>query len=326
MRARPILLSLLVAAYLQLCAGIYASAQTDTTTNSIPVKQLQDPEELYQVTLHDGTVLKGVLLNETASEITLRTENVGVVTLLRSRVKEIKKYNAAQVKNGVYWFPNPHATRYFFAPSAFNLKRGEGYYQNAYIIFNSVNYGVTDNFSVGGGIEFISLFASLATGSFQPIIFVTPKVGFKVAERVNVGGGLLYVRIPDFFDSGTGNHIGLAYGVGTYGTTDHNVTLGGGFGVFEGQVTSRPIITLNGMTRVGRNISLVTENWFAPFQRHRNTIPGVTESSYYYEGVFSYGLRFYGEILSVDLGLINNPDIFRALVVGVPYVDFVVKF
>ena len=31
---------------------------------------------------------------------------------------------------------NPQSTRYFFAPSAMQLKKGEGYYQNAWLLYN----------------------------------------------------------------------------------------------------------------------------------------------------------------------------------------------
>ena len=30
------------------------------------------------------------------------------------------------LKDGEYWFPNLHDTRYFFSPSAFGLDQGEG--------------------------------------------------------------------------------------------------------------------------------------------------------------------------------------------------------
>ncbi|MBE9480617.1 MAG: hypothetical protein IMY69_02855 [Bacteroidetes bacterium] len=42
--------------------------------------------------------------------------------------------------------------------------------------------------------------------------------------------------------------------------------------------------------------------------------------------IFSYGVRFFGERISVDLGFINNKDIIEEIVIGIPYVDFVVKF
>ena len=58
---------------------------------------------------------------------------------------------------------------------------------------------------------------------------------------------------------------------------------------------------------------MVTENWLVP-------------SDGYY-GVYSYGIRFMGEKITVDLAFLNNADIASdVLAIGVPYVDFVVKF
>jgi hypothetical protein len=39
-----------------------------------------------------------------------------------------------------------------------------------------------------------------------------------------------------------------------------------------------------------------------------------------------YGIRFFGEKLSVDLAFLNNKDIASQLALGVPIVDFVIKF
>ena len=194
----------------------------------------------------------------------------------------------------------------------FTLKKGEGYYQNTYLALNSFNIGVTDHISIGGGVELFSTFGSLAAGKFQPVFFITPKIGYQVADKVNVGAGILYLSIPnDFGDSGRIG-AGIVYGVGTYGTEEHNVSLGLGWGVADGEMTSKPVIVLSGMTRIGQKTALVSENWFIP------TDP--------YYGVYSYGIRFFGEKLTVDLAFLNNADLAGALIIGIPYVDFVVKF
>ncbi|MFM8432081.1 MAG: hypothetical protein ACKOA1_04720, partial [Bacteroidota bacterium] len=190
------------------------------------------------------------------------------------------------------------------------LKRGEGYYQNTYLLLNSVNVGVTDNISIGGGFELISLFSS---GSGGPIFFLTPKVGFKVTEKFHAGGGMYVMSIPDVFNDGREN-LGILYGVGTVGNANSNSTLGMGWGFsFEGESSDSPIITLSGMHRVSRKTALVTENWFV-------------QSDVGYYGIYSYGVRFFGEKVSVDLGFLNNADIMEGILIGVPYVDFVVKF
>jgi hypothetical protein len=133
-----------------------------------------------------------------------------------------------------------------------------------------------------------------------------PKVSFRVTEKFYAGGGILYVHVP------SSEYVGICYGMTSYGTPDANVTAGIGWGFVEGSFSKDPIVTISGMKRISRKIALLTENWFIPAD-------GVTS-------VWSYGLRFLGEKLSVDLGFINNKDIAEILLIGVPYVDFVVKF
>lgn len=81
----------------------------------------------------------------------VETKNLGVLSLKNSRIKSFKEIKEVSFNDkGQVWFRNPNATRYLFAPSAIPLKKGEGYYQNFYILGNAVNYGITDNFSLGG--------------------------------------------------------------------------------------------------------------------------------------------------------------------------------
>lgn len=256
----------------------------------------------YKITLIDGSEFVGHFVEKDSNTLVISTSSLPKVEIPFAQIKSILAIDSSDMKNGVYWFPNPNATRYFFSPSAFNLKAGEGYYQNSYLFFNSINYGVTDFFSIGGGFEFIS------TLTGNPIYYLTPKVGFEVADNFSLGGGVLFLNVPDEANAG------ITYGLGTYGNRNDNVSLGIGWGFFDGNFASQPAITLSGMTRVKRKFSLVTENWFIPFD----------SDSYY--GLFSYGMRFFSEKIAVDLGFINNRDLSEELSLGVPYVDFVVKF
>ena len=291
------------------CANIFLSqtilnAQTEQSQFSIP-----GPSELSLIKMkgQSGITYVGTIIERSDKEITILTDANTKIQIVLSSVQDIRAIPKSQIHNGEYWYPNPNDSRYLFAPSAFNLKQGEGYYQNTYLFINTFNYGITDNFSMGLGFEFISTFASLGASDFDPIYFLTPKYSMQVAENVRVGVGVLYGKISD--DIGG---FGVGYGLVTYGNPEHNATLGLGFGFFDGEFSSDPVITISGMTRLSRRISLVTENWFFPADVYR--------------GVISYGIRFFGETMSVDLALINNEDFSEVFPIGIPYVDFVVKF
>lgn len=254
---------------------------------------------------HDGSVIIGRFMGHTDDGIRILTESASETVVANKQINWMKVVDEGRYKDGEYWFENPNSTRYLFSPSAFNLKKGEAYYQNTYLVINSFNYGLTDNFSIGGGFEFISALSG------DPIFFITPKYSFGISEKLRAGAGVLYARLSDNNTAFSG--MGIGYGILTYGNTDDNITLGLGYGYVEEELADRPIFTLSGMKRLNRRFGLVTENWIVP------------TDGYY--GVYSYGMRFMGERITVDLALLNNKDIASDVsVIGFPYIDFVVKF
>lgn len=260
-----------------------------------------DSTKIYTIELKDGSIFIGNILQQDSINIVLRTSSIPKIEIPVSKIKSIDEVDKSNFKDGSYWYPNPHATRYFYGPSAIGLKKGEGYYQNTYLLLNSFNVGITDNISIGGGLELISTFAAR-----DPLFFITPKVSFKVAEKFHAGSGVLYARIPEE------GSLGTIFATGTYGTTDNNITCSLGWGFVNSEFSKRPIITLSGMRRISKRAALVTENWLIP-------IDG-------YNGLFSYGVRFFGEKIAVDLAFINNRDLAKIIIIGIPYVNFTVKF
>jgi len=265
-----------------------------------------DQISLIKIKGDAGLTYVGTIIERNDKEIILLTEGKTKVHIPIETIQDIRSIPSSHFHDGEYWFPNPNETRYLYAPSAFNLKKGEGYYQNTYLFINSFNYGFTDNFSFGVGFEFLSTFGSFG-GDFNPIFFLTPKYSMQVSENFRVGIGVLFGNVSNLVGG-----FGVGYGLATYGNPEHNATLGLGFGFFDGDFSTDPVITISGMTRISRRISLVTENWFFPADVYR--------------GILTYGIRFFGESMSVDLALINNSDIATAFPIGIPYIDFVVKF
>ena len=273
-----------------------------------------DTLKVYRVELSEGLEMVGHYVGHDSTTFILRTSQIARVEIPYKGILILEVVPPSNFRNGVYWFRNPHATRYFFAPSAFNLKKGEGYYQNAYLFFNSFNVGLTDNISIGGGIEMLSFFGSLASdGEFGPIFFITPKMSFKATDRFHYGLGVYYINIPSLFDDNERTGAGITYAMGTIGDENRNLTIGGGLAFARQEFSKDPIFTVCGLSRISKRTAFVSENWLL---LNNNKV----------EAVYSYGLRFFGEKMAVDLGFINNPDIAKALIIGIPYVDFTVKF
>lgn len=206
------------------------------------------------------------------------------------------------------WFRNPSASRYLIMPSAIGLKKGEGYYQNSYLTLNSAFIGVNDYITVGGGLELISTMLG------SPIVYGTVKASAPISKNLHVGGGVLYMNI--FSREVNFSGLGVGYGMVTVGNENHNLTVGTGWGFFDGEFSDKPMITISGMTRISKRFGLVTENWIVP-------TPGA-EQNYY--PVFSYAGRIMTPKVVFDVGFVNTRDIASVLPVGVPYVDVVFKF
>ena len=260
----------------------------------------------------------GRLLNVEEGHYIISNEYAGVVEVPIIQVKEITILEDEQMV-----VHNPNSTRYFFAPSAIPLEKNGGYYQNAYLLANSVNFGLTRNFTLGGGVVIPLLF------------YITPKVGFEVSRNFYLGAGVLAATtlIPDAIMSG-----GIPFGVLTVGNTEDNVSLGAGYGLMwnEGdfQQSKYPIITLNGMKRISRRIQLVTENWIVPFEEETagdfyydpngNLIQEPVSTSVDVTLALSLGMRvIVGDRSTVDFA----PVYFYANEgIVIPYLDFVYKF
>ena len=339
---------------------------TGTTISTVKIK------------LTDGTGIWGIYYTESLDQIVVQDFNTGIITLLRSKIRSYEKLtldtmivvetvngsvfigNALEIKNNCLVlfsntygvvdvkmnsiakiskmndylasqkterFKNPNATRYFFAPSSIPIRKGEGYYQNAYLLANSLNVGVTNNISVGGGVVIPLLF------------YVTPKVSYKIGKNLYAGAGVLFTQS---FIQGFDLSAGIGYGLVTIGNIEHNFTIGGGYGFAkmnkEYKETPMPIVTLNGMMRISKKLSLVTENWLIPrggynieVERTDSLGQKIYDMQYLNKNFYSYaasvGLRLMPGIkTSVDFSVVAikaNPN--NNLFV-IPYLDFVYKF
>jgi hypothetical protein len=138
-------------------------------------------------------------------------------------------------------------------------------------------------------------------------------MSFKATDRFHYGLGVYYINIPSLFDDNERTGAGITYAMGTIGDENKNLTVGGGLAFARQEFSKDPIFTVCGLSRISKRTAFVSENWLL---LNNNKV----------EAVYSYGLRFFGEKMAVDLGFINNPDIAQALIIGIPYVDFTVKF
>jgi len=155
--------------------------------------------------------------------------------------------------------PGEHRSRYFFAPSSYNLEEGELYYNTLYFLLHDVQYGVTDQFSIGMG-------TTVAGFPF----YLTPKITLPVNDLSTFSIGdmvILGTWNSDFF----GN---LFYATYTRGNYRNNITIGGGH-LFtrEGEITNRtnsPVVNFSALGQVSDHIYFITENYASQVKTKQN--------------------------------------------------------
>ena len=262
-------------------------AQTDTLA-STPLLQLQ---------LKDGNIFIGELMSEDANSVVLRPKGMENIRIQKDQIKSRKLIPISNYKNGQYWFDNPNAHRYLYGPSGYSLEKGTGYYQNFMLFYNSVSYGFSDRITAGLGIIPYTfgegLFFSLQAKYAIPI----------VENKWSTAIGVQYINA-------IGEQVGIGYGVLTYGSKDHHLTLGAGYGWSEDNLANAPIITISGMTRLGRKFGIVSENWLLPQEEGIYEINTAGEYVYRQTGTsynLLYGLscRYIGESLTIDFGVVG---------------------
>ena len=263
-----------------------------------------DSATVQVVRLADGSILVGRFVSVDGEVLRFETAG-GTVMIPRRDLRDIRSGPRARLRNGRLWNDDPDPTRLFFGPTARTLPKGEGDFSDTYLFLLSGGYGVGGHAQIGAG------FSVLPTEQFTDnLFFVTGKVGFDAGPKVQLAVGGLVGWTGGFSDNVGGSTLGAIYGVGTFGSTDHAVTVGLAAPI-GGGIDTKPVVLIGGETRIGRRVKLITENYFVG---SRGRV----------EGLLGYGLRIFGDRIAVNLGFLNSTS--HGLFPGVPYLDFVVRF
>jgi len=249
-----------------------ASGQDQGSRTSI---EMPAPGKTQELTLRDGSRLFGRVIVIEPELIVFRTVGGVDVSVLRTDIAALRIVAGRLIK-GMFVPADPNATRLFFGPTARSLERGQGYVAMYEFVMPFVQVGLTDRVSVGAGTPLI-----FGGGGNHPF-WVTPKVQVYDAPRTKVAVGLLHLFVAG------DEQVGIAYGVATLGSADSAATVGAGYAYETADDAGTPVVMVGGERRVHRRLKLVTENYLWP---------GAT-------GLLSGGVRFIGDRLSADLGLV----------------------
>ena len=235
--------------------------------------------EMVRLELTDGSTIVGDIIEEDENTIIIRTLSNLEIKVPKENIIEREIFKG-QIEEGEFWNSDPNKTRMFFAPTGKSLKSGEGYFAVYEIFLPFIAVGVTDWFTLAGGM-------SLLPGAEKQAFYLAPKITPIQITKFDASLGILYIAIPD--EQGAG----IGYAVATYGTEKTSLTFGLGFGFSGDDFTDRPIVLIGGEIRVSKSIKLLSENWF------------VLSADINF---LSLGLRFFGENLAADFGLVFSTE------------------
>jgi len=238
-----------------------------------------------QVETLDGNEYIGIILEQNTQTIRIKTDKLGEISIPQVEVKRITQLSTTKSIDGTYWPDNPQATRYFWSPNGYNLKAGEGYYQNVWIMINQAVYGFTDHFSAGVGMIPTFLIAGASTPAWLMAKFSMPVV----KDKLNLGVGALAGTVI-----GEENiNFGILYGISTFGSKDRNINFGLGWLYGDGKFAKIPTINISGMFRVAPKAYLMTENYVIAIPDEETMVLTMV------------GARFMIKHVGLDFGLVH---------------------
>ena len=296
-----------------ICLGLKLNAQNSDSTE---IKNLKiDSLNIVDVTLKDGGKVKGYLVLTNKTEIKVYNEIIGIITIPFANIITIKKSNIntepekfnSQVKpknpnnteivklgdyeeNSAYRFsdfePQIYTHKYFIGNNYYGLKKKEFVYQNLWVLYNGIDYGLTDNFSIGGGCLMM-----FATG----FVNFHLRGQFELNEYIKLGCAYNLFYVASYWSK----TFGIFTGGVTIGNKFSNISLSMGKGNLRNNEPNGPSnpdlnnygYVISGMLKLNKKTYLITDNFLM---------------NKYDEKYFSLGFRFLGKNTAFDTGLMGN--------------------
>jgi len=163
------------------------------------------------------------------------------------------------------------AERVFFSPSAYNLDRKKGKFRNTAILTNSINYGLTDYFSVGGDMSaalIITIFprnlgGNISTSFTRYLFSLKIKASYPLTNFLRAGAGARIHFASETFNS-TSPFFSSYYGVITAGNKNRFVNFSAGYINKKNSVLMEGIYLSAGVSwRISTHWKLLADTFFS---------------------------------------------------------------
>ena len=173
--------------------------------------------QIVTIITTDGSELIGKIIEESNIDYKIETISGVVMTIPKNIVTEIESYKGV-IKEGKLYNPDPNKSIYIFSPSAFPIGKGNKYFRDFWVVFPSMNFGLSNAFSlqVGGiwvpgiKIDKIPLIASIKASIYQQ-------------KKLSLASGIMYTKFSNV-------GAGFVFATSTYGDNFNHTSLSLGWG------------------------------------------------------------------------------------------------
>jgi hypothetical protein len=290
------------------------NAQHKDTSSS--VKYSIDSSNKVIVTLKDQSTFKGVVLSMNLDEISLKTEFAGIVIIKQNNIISIVNYNYVEMQkqkdpriynpnnpndldivkfggsNNYYirtFTPYSNNYRYNFSNNYVGLKKNELIFNNIWVLYNGLDYGINDNLAIGGGVLFMG---------FVGFINVLGRGQIHINENIKIGASYNYFVLFNSFNNSSSqdNTFGLLSGGITLTGKKGNISFSianGNYNNNLGQNANEKLegFSVSGCLNISDKTALISDNFYI--------LNKINPKSY------SFGVRLKGKTGNFDFGLMS---------------------
>ena len=234
--------------------ALVAQVTADDKTSSETEKsdQIKQDDKLVRIITSNGSLIEGKVIEISICCFVVDVPILGMTSVEKQNISAITYLEESQMTGSSLMNKrstniNPQATRYFFAPSAKSLKKGDRYYHNLFLFYNSVSFGVTDGFTSGLSMSPLGAAATL-------------KVGGEMDGISWSAGNIVFYPFNILLRDDAGA-LNIAFVNTTFETDRKNVSVTFGMAFSENSGSSE-ILNLSGMFDLSNKLWVITENYF----------------------------------------------------------------
>jgi hypothetical protein len=125
---------------------------------------------------------------------------------------------------------DPSSAFNIISPNGYGLGRGEFYYRNSDILFNSFGYGITKNFNINAVIELYSTIEAFSGDKKTPTFVVMPQYNINVSGKIHAGVGFAYLVTESRLNEYNSVLPVLSF---NYGNRDNYIGMNLAYGFFD---------------------------------------------------------------------------------------------